>query len=184
MLTRVKVNANFDLLYCTYLITYGFKTLRMWRGDTGSGSFLSEFEEETRPGTSCVMSECEGVTRVLALSCQNAKERHGFWVFLSQGGGWPRSDSFCLKVWVNRVPAVSVRTWKEGSGSGCFCLKVGVTRVLAVFCQNAKGRHGFWLFLSEGGGGDPGSCYLQHHPLPVTNISVSRGRGWVGGVSL
>jgi hypothetical protein len=32
--------------------------------------------------------------------------------------------------------------------SGCFCLEVV--------------------------GGDPGSCYLQHHPLPVTNISASR----------
>jgi hypothetical protein len=31
--------------------------------------------------------------------------------------------------------------------------------------------------------GDPGSCFLQQHPLPVTNISVSRGRGWMGGVS-
>ncbi len=69
---------------------------------------------------------------------------------------------------------------------------------LAVLCPNVKGWPGFWLFsvkMRRGDmdsgcfclkvvGGDPGSCYLQHHPLPVTNISVSRGRGWVGGVSL
>ncbi len=74
--------------YCTWPWIQNVANVKGW---PGFWFFLVSLKRRPDPGlAACVMSECEGVTRVLAVFCQNAKGRHGFWLFLSEGGGgWP-----------------------------------------------------------------------------------------------
>ncbi len=123
MLTRVKVNINFDLLLYMPMDSKRCECEGVTRVLVLS---CHNLKKRPDPGID-VMSECEGVNRVLAVFGQNVKGWPGFWLFsiMIQRG---HEFGLFLSQGLRMTP---------GSNS---------------FCPNVKRRPRLWLFLSEGGG--------------------------------